>query len=92
MSTSNETLPRAPGASGASSRSGTALQNTSGAPAVAPATFPIRTGRGARQPLPPLPHSRIQIRSSGAAPGLANEIVSRPLQWRPCSEPRSATS
>ena len=93
MSTSNETLPRAPGASAASSCSGIALQNTAGvarrgagdARRSAPAAASV-------QPLPPLPQSRIQIRSSGDAPGFVNEIVSRPVQWRPCSEPLSATS
>jgi hypothetical protein len=92
MSTSNATLPRAPGASGTASRSGTAVQNTAGSPGVAPATLAIRTWRLPRQPNPPLPHSRIQIRSSGARPGFVKLIVSRPLQCSPRSLPASATS
>ena len=92
MSTSNATLPRAPGASGAVSCSGTALQNVAGAPAVAPATLPIRTWRTPPQPQPPLPHSRTQTRSSGVAPGLVSVIVSRPVQRKPLSLPVSVTS
>jgi hypothetical protein len=92
MLTSNATLPRAPGASGTASRSGIAVQDAAGSLGDAPATFAIRTWRVPRQPKPPLPHSRIQTRSSGSVPGLVNVIVSRPVQRKPRSRPSSATS
>ena len=48
--TSKATLPRAPGASGTLSASGTAVQWTASLPATAPATLPIVTGRRPPQP------------------------------------------
>jgi hypothetical protein len=77
------TLPRAPGAIGLARSSATAVQPTVGLEARAPRTSEIRIARGARHPPAPLPHSRTQMRSSGAVPGFVTAICSRPVQSKP---------
>ena len=91
IATSKLTLPRAPGASGAVSRSGTAVQRERGSRRRRRRRS--RSARGAaaaaERPVAPQPHLDPLERR---APGLVIASVSRPVQRSPPSLPRSVRS